>query len=118
MRPPPPPRLSRVENLVSWFGAALLVTGGVVYALNVYENARRRPPERPLPHPTPAQEPLRVQDLRAREAGRGRDADAPVRIPWRGWKDILVRTYRESMNDRLLLLAASVVFYAMVALFP
>ncbi|MGE0037415.1 MAG: YihY/virulence factor BrkB family protein [Xanthobacteraceae bacterium] len=113
-----PPSLSRVENLVSWFGAALLVTGGVIYALNVYENVRRRPPERQVPSPTPAQEPLRLQDRRAREAGRGRDASAPVHIPWRGWKDILVRTYQESMNDRVLLLAASVVFYAMVALFP
>jgi membrane protein len=118
MSPPPPPRLSRVENLVSWFGAALLVTGGVVYVLNAYENARRRPPERQVPNPTPAQEPLRLQDRRAREVGRGRDASAPVHIPWRGWKDIFVRTYRESMNDRVFLLAASVVFYAMVALFP
>jgi membrane protein len=118
MSPPPPPSLSRVENLVSWFGAALLVTAGAIYALNVYENARRPPPERQVPNPTPAQEPLRVQDRRAREPGRGRDARAPVHIPWRGWKDIFVRTYRESMNDRVFLLAASVVFYAMVALFP
>jgi membrane protein len=113
-----PPSLSRVENLVSWFGAALLVTGGVIYALNVYENVCRRSPERQVPSPTPAQEPLRLQDRRAREAGRGRDARAPVHIPWRGWKDILVRTYQESMNDRVFLLAASVVFYAIVALFP
>ncbi len=115
---PPPPRLSRVEDLVSWFAAALLVTGGVIYALNTYENSRRRPPERQVPNPTPAQEPLKVQDQRAREPGRGRDAPAPVYIPWRGWKDIAVRTYQESMNDRLFLLAASVVFYSIVALFP
>lgn len=117
MNPSPPPRLSRVENLISWFGAALLVTGGVVYAFNIYENLRRQP-ERRLPNPTPAQEPLGLQDRRAREPGRGRDASAPVRIPWRGWKDIFVRTYQESMDDRLFLLAASVVFYAMLALFP
>jgi membrane protein len=103
---------------VSWFGAALLVTGGVVLALGAYDNARRPPPARPVPNPTPAQEPLRVHDRRAREAGRGRDAGAPVQIPWRGWKDILVRTSRESMNDRVFMLAAGVVFYAMVALFP
>ena len=41
-----------------------------------------------------------------------------MHIPWRGWKDIIVRTYQESMNDRLMLLAASVVFYSIVALFP
>jgi membrane protein len=118
MRSPDPPKLSRAENLVSWFGAALLVTGGVIYTLNAYEKARRQPPERSLPNPTPAQEPLMVQDRRAREPGRGRDARAPVHIPWRGWKDIVVRTYQESMNDRVFLLAASVVFYSIVALFP
>lgn len=118
MHPSDSPKLSRAENLVSWFGAALLVTGGVIYAFNSYENARRRPPERHLPRPTPAQEPLTVQDRRAREPGRGRDARAPVHIPWRGWKDIVVRTYQESMEDRVFLLAASVVFYSIVALFP
>jgi len=113
-----PPRLSRAENLVSGFGAALLVTGGVVYVLNAYEKAQWPLPLRQVPTPLPAQEPLRVQQRRAGEPGRGRDARAPVHIPWRGWKDILVRTYRESMNDRVFMLAAGVVFYAMVALFP
>jgi membrane protein len=41
-----------------------------------------------------------------------------LRIPWRGWKDILVRSYHEIQNDRLLALAAGVVFYSLVALFP
>ena len=59
-----------------------------------------------------------MQGRRAAEEGRGRDASAPVRIPWRGWKDILVRTYQESLNDRLLSLAGSVVFYSLLALFP
>ena len=112
------PHDPRIENLVSWFVAALLVTGGVVYVLNNYENDQKKAPERTVPNPTPAQEPLVLQSKRAQESGRGRDAKAPVHIPWRGWKDIIVRTYQESMNDRLFLLAASVVFYSMVALFP
>jgi membrane protein len=41
-----------------------------------------------------------------------------LRIPWQGWKDILVRSYHEIQNDRLLALAAGVVFYSVVALFP
>ena len=94
------------------------MTGGVVYVLNSYENNQKKAPERTVPNPTPAQEPLVLQSKRAQESGRGRDANAPVHIPWRGWKDIIVRTYQESMNDRLFLLAASVVFYSMVALFP
>ena len=41
-----------------------------------------------------------------------------MQIPWRGWKDIFVRTYYEIQDDRLLALAAGVVFYSLVALFP
>ena len=70
------------------------------------------------PRATPAQEPLTLQRPRAAERGRGRSARAPSQIPWRGWKDIFVRTYQEIQDDRLLALAASVVFYSLVALFP
>jgi len=35
-----------------------------------------------------------------------------------GWKHILYRTYEEIIEDRLLALAAGVVFYALLALFP
>jgi membrane protein len=41
-----------------------------------------------------------------------------MHIPWRGWKDILIRTYHEIQEDRLLSLSAGVVFYSLVALFP
>jgi hypothetical protein len=63
-------------------------------------------------------EPRVVQTARAHEPGRGRRADAPWQIPWRGWKDILWRTYHEIGEDRLLAVAAGVVFYALLALFP
>ena len=59
-----------------------------------------------------------MQQKRAAERGRGRNATAPSRIPWRGWRDILVRTYYETENDRLLALAAGIVFYSLVALVP
>jgi membrane protein len=49
---------------------------------------------------------------------RGRDAMAPWQIPLKGWKDILVRTYHETGEDRLLAVAAGVVFYGLLALFP
>ncbi len=75
-------------------------------------------PVRPLPRATPAQEPIGLQTIRATERGRGRRARAPLQIPWRGWKDIAVRTYQETQDDRLLALAAGVVFYSLVALFP
>jgi membrane protein len=42
-------------------------------------------------------------------------------LPWRGWpfwKRVAVRTYHEMNDDRLLALAAGVVFYGLLALFP
>ena len=59
-----------------------------------------------------------VQHGRAQERGRGRHAEAPWQIPLRGWKDILWRTYQQIGEDRLLAVAAGVVFYGLLALFP
>jgi membrane protein len=63
-------------------------------------------------------EPRAVQHARAFEPGHGRQAEAPWQIPWRGWKDILWRTYQQIGEDRLLAVAAGVVFYGLLALFP
>ncbi len=106
---------SRIESLISWFAASLLVATAVIYTL--------RPASQPKPKPgfenaNPAQEPLDLQMARAAERGRGRKATTPRHIPWQGWKDIFYRTYDEVLNDRLLSLAAGVVFYSLVALFP
>ena len=59
-----------------------------------------------------------LQHARAHEPGRGRHAQAPWQIPWRGWKDILWRTYQQIAEDRLFAVAAGVVFYGLLALFP
>jgi membrane protein len=112
------PQNSRLENLVSWFAASVMVTAGVIYVLNLQHKRPEPKPYRVPPRPTPAQEPLTVQETRAAEKGRGRHARAPLQIPWRGWEDILVRTYHEIQQDRLLALAAGVVFYSLLALFP
>jgi membrane protein len=50
--------------------------------------------------------------------GRGRDAETPAEIPAKGWKDIAWRVYEGIQNDRVLLVAAGVTFYALLALFP
>src|SRR3979490_3331305 len=52
------------------------------------------------------------------ESGRGRTADKPAEIPSKGWKDIAWRVYDGLQNDRVLLVAAGVAFYALLALFP
>jgi membrane protein len=43
---------------------------------------------------------------------------APWQIPLAGWKDIIYRTYQQINDDRLLAIAAGVVFYGLLALFP
>jgi membrane protein len=110
----------RLDNLLSWLTASVLAATTVVLAIR-FEEATREEALRAKPTPaapTPAQEPLGLQIARAKERGRGRRAKAPSQIPWRGWKDILVRTYQEIQNDRLLALAAGVAFYSLLALFP
>lgn len=54
----------------------------------------------------------------ADEARRGRSATSPLQIPAKGWKDVLWRTYEQIGDDRLLAVAAGVVFYGLLALFP
>jgi membrane protein len=63
-------------------------------------------------------EPAEWQKARAQQPGRGREAVTPWQIPLRGWKDILWRTYAQLNEDRLLAVAAGVVFYGLLALFP
>ena len=55
---------------------------------------------------------------KAAETGRERQAIAPWQIPWKGWQDILIRTYEQSNEDRLLAVAGGAVFYGILALFP
>lgn len=107
---------SRLESLIAWFAASVLTATAVIYALKRDDD--RHKAEVAFGSENPAAEPLSLQEARARERGRGREAVTPVHIPWRGWKDIFIRTYHEVQNDRLLSLAAGVVFYSLVALFP
>jgi len=49
---------------------------------------------------------------------RERGVFAPWRILWAGWKDIFWRAFAKISENRLLAVAAGVVFYAILALFP
>lgn len=49
---------------------------------------------------------------------RGRHADTPTEIPARGWKDILLRVWKEIADDRVVSIAAGVTFYTILAIFP
>lgn len=50
--------------------------------------------------------------------GRGRNATSPYRIPAAGWRDVLWRVYNAMFEDRIMLVAAGITFYALLALFP
>src|SRR5215469_6262355 len=56
------------------------------------------------------------------EQGRGdersRPAATPSDIPARGWKDILLRIWTNIGRDRVMLVAAGVTFYCLLAIFP
>jgi membrane protein len=50
--------------------------------------------------------------------GRGRAATHPLEVPARGWKDILLRIWKNIGKDRVIVVAAGVTFYTVLALFP
>jgi membrane protein len=50
--------------------------------------------------------------------GRGRSAEKPSDIPAKGWMDIFWRVVEGIQNDRVMLVAAGVTFYGLLALFP
>ena len=49
---------------------------------------------------------------------KGRQAETPAQIPAPGWKEIAFRTWRESSEDNVSLVAAGVAFYGFLALVP
>ena len=59
-----------------------------------------------------------VDLARAREKGRGREANTPEEIPPRGWKDVLWRVLWSISEDRILSTSGSVAFFALLAVFP
>jgi len=59
-----------------------------------------------------------LQNTFGAESARGREAESPKEIPAEGWKDIAWRVYEGIQSDRVLLVAAGVTFYALLALFP
>jgi membrane protein len=114
--PPPPPPF--------WPLLCAAVLVGMMIASEV-RRAYRKPGTRAHHPATDAfgtgrstDEPVAAQHKRAQEPGRGRHAQAPWQIPWQGWKDLLWRTYEQIGEDRLLAVAAGVVFYGLLAVFP
>ncbi len=55
---------------------------------------------------------------RADVGGHGRDAAGPTEIPSRGWRDVLLRSWREVSDANLFLVAGGVTYAILLALFP
>lgn len=70
------------------------------------------------PHAAPNRADAKDRSAAVHERGRGRRATAPSDIPARGWKDILLRVYGNISRDRILIVAAGVTFYSLLAIFP
>ena len=62
--------------------------------------------------------PASVDRARARETGRGREANAPGQIPPRGWRDIFWRVFWSISEDRILSTSGGVAFFALLAVLP
>jgi membrane protein len=62
--------------------------------------------------------PTPVQNLRAIQKNRGRTARAPHDIPVRGWKDVAYRLFVGFGQNRILLTAAGVTYFLLLALVP
>ena len=108
-------------------GAALVAIGTVARAAMEQWPRLASPFERRTPVASERAGALNPQEagaLSARDAPassgdpRGKTADAPIRIPPRGWKEIGLRVFQQMTEDRLLAVAAGVTFYALLALFP
>ena len=66
----------------------------------------------------PIQQDSSPDRVRAREPGRGREADSPEQIPPRGWNDIFWRVLWSVSEDRILSTSGGVAFFALLAIFP
>lgn len=58
------------------------------------------------------------QPNRAEAAGVGHAARSPAEIPAKGWKQVAMRTWKQSAEDNIGLAAAGVAFYAFLAFIP
>ena len=99
---------SRADEAPVWL-AALLLLGTA--ALSSYFDKHR-------PRPATASGPHRLRQGALWAPVRSGGALGPWHMSWPDWKRILWRTYQRSDDDRLLAVAAGVVFFGLLALFP
>ncbi|NEV01687.1 YihY/virulence factor BrkB family protein [Bradyrhizobium uaiense] len=94
----------------SWPNDLMLAGATALATLAIYRHVSRSEPQ--------VEREQGAEPALAEEQDRGRLADTPLQIPAAGWKDILLRTWQQIDEDRLLATAAGVVFYGLLAIFP
>jgi membrane protein len=94
----------------NWPNDLMLAGAAALATLAIYRHVSRSE--------TPCVPGRRAEPVLAEAQERGRLAHTPLQIPAAGWKDILLRTYQQIDEDRLLATAAGVVFYGLLAIFP
>ena len=111
---------ARIENLASWFAASVLVTAGVIYALKLEDDRPRShhilvPPRasRRRSRRYCIDDALPNSAAGAMRVGRCEYPGAAGRTS--SWRVVPIVEFG---NDRLLALAAGVMFYVLLALFP
>lgn len=60
----------------------------------------------------------KIDQRRARQAGRGREAEGPRQMPSAGWKDTGRRIWQSIGDDHISLVAAGTAFFGLLAIFP
>ena len=105
-------RSEQHDNLLLIAATAILV----LTAQRYFQTARSEKPQTQATNAALAQPGNFARELA--QHGRGRFSSNPFQIPWAGWKDILWRTYVRTGEDRLLAIAAGVVFFGLLAVFP
>jgi membrane protein len=92
----------------------MVVVGGL--AIVAYQLGRL---ERPVASQTRGRKPDHSgANAASAERGRGRAAGTPSQFTGRAWKDILVRTYNETLEDRIATVSGGIAFYGLLAVFP
>jgi membrane protein len=104
------PDRSRSERLPLW-------ATGLTVALLVLGFTRPRTSHPAGSYSTSDEREGRIIGLQ-RERTRGRMATHPLEVPAPGWKDILLRIWKNIGKDRVIVVAAGVTFYMVLALFP
>jgi membrane protein len=94
----------------------------VLGAMAIFGFLAARPQDRHLP-PSAWDDRTRLPTAPVRRAGEqeddaGRDAHSPVEIPSLGWWQVAKRTYADIGEHRVMSEAASVTYYALLAIFP